>query len=102
MTASGGAVALARHRETGEPAGSGLHPVPRASVSELAAIGTRETYRKQGIATALSAALAMQACGSGRELLSLTPENGSAERIYSPVGFIRTACSMVHISTANY
>jgi GNAT superfamily N-acetyltransferase len=98
MAASGGAVALARHRATGEPAGSGLYPIPRASVTELAGIGTRDGFRRRGVALALSAALAKHAFNSGIELLWLTPENGSAERIYSRVGFTRTTWSMVHIS----
>ncbi len=98
MSDAGGAVALATYRATGEPAGSGLYPVPRYAISELAAIGTGGRFRNQGVATALSTTLAKHAFDSGIDLLWLTPENSTSERIYARVGFTRTACSMIHVS----
>ena len=98
MTAAGGAVVLARERATGAPVGSGLFPPPRAGVSELAAVGTREAFRGRGVATAVTSHLVRCARDNGVEFLWLTPENDQAERIYGRVGFARLGGYMVHIS----
>jgi hypothetical protein len=99
MVARGGAVALARHLATGEAAGSGIYPAPRESVSELAAIGTRERFRRQGVALGVTSALTISAFETGIELLWLTPEHEASERIYARVGFRSTNCHMIHISS---
>jgi GNAT superfamily N-acetyltransferase len=98
MTAAGGTVVLARERATGAPAGSGLFPPPRASVSELAAVGTREAFRGRGVATAVTSHLVRCALHNGVEFLWLTPEGDQGERIYGRVGFTRLGGHMVHIS----
>ena len=51
---NGGVVVLARSAETGEAAGGGLCVAPHDGVSELAAIGVRENYRRRGIAAAMA------------------------------------------------
>lgn len=98
MTAAGGAVVLARERGTGTAVGSGLFPPPRAGVSELAAVGTREAFRGCGVATAVTSHLVGCARHNGVEFLWLTPEDDRAERIYGRVGFARLGGHMVHIS----
>jgi GNAT superfamily N-acetyltransferase len=98
MTAAGGAVVLARERATGAPVGSGLFPPPRAGLSELAAVGTREESRGRGVATAVTSLLVRCARDNGIEFLWLTPEDDQAERIYARVGFDRLGGHMVHIS----
>ncbi len=94
----GGAVALARHLESGAPAGSGLFPVPRAGVTELASVGTADAFRRQGVASVVTSHLLESAFEAGVELVWLTPEHTEGERIYSRVGFTRAPCEMVHIS----
>lgn len=98
MTAAGGAVVLARERATGAPVGSGLFPPPRAGVSELAAVGTREAFRGRGVATAVTSHLVGRARYNRVEFLWLTPEDDQAERTYGRVGFARLGGHMVHIS----
>jgi GNAT superfamily N-acetyltransferase len=98
MSAAGGAVVLAREQTTGVAAGSGLFPAPQARVSELAAIGTAEAFRRRGVATAVTSLLVTLASDNGVELLWLTPEHDQAERIYLKVGFERVDATMVHIS----
>ena len=94
----GGAVVLARHVPSMAPAGTGLFPVPRQGVTELAAVGTANAVRKRGVASAVTARLVKQAFGSGVHLTWLTPEHPEGERIYARVGFSRSGDYMVHIS----
>jgi len=51
---TGGVVVLAREAETGEAAGAGLCVAPYRGVTELAAIGVREQFRRRGIAAAMA------------------------------------------------
>jgi predicted GNAT family acetyltransferase len=99
MTAAGGAVAVARHRRSREPAGSGLFAVPRGGVSELAAVGTHPGFRGRGVASAVTARLAKTAIAAGVELLWLTPEDATSERICARVGFVQLNGHMIHAST---
>jgi predicted GNAT family acetyltransferase len=98
MVAAGGAVALARHRSSGEAAGSGQVGVPYAGVTELAAVGTGERFRNQGVAGAITALLTRDAFARGVELLWLTAEGPQAARIYARVGFRPVGGHMIHIS----
>lgn len=98
MVAAGGAVALARHRPTGAPAGSGQVGVPHAGVSELAAVGVHAQFRSRGIAGAITALLTREAFARGLELLWLTAESAQAERIYARVGYRPIVGHMVHMS----
>lgn len=95
---AGGAVVLARHRATGRPAGSGLVQIPRAAVSELAAVGTHPEFRNRGVAAAVTARLIGAAFGGGIELVWLTAEDVNAERIYARAGFVSDGLTMVHLS----
>ena len=98
MVAAGGAVALARHRTTGEPAGSGQVGVPQAGVTELAAVGTRQQFRNRGIAGAVAALLTRDAFARGLDLVWLTAEGAQAERIYARAGYRPIGGHMVHLS----
>jgi len=98
LSAEGGAVVLAREAASGEPAGSGMYPVPRSGVSELAGIGTKPAFRNRGVASSVVGALVELAARRGLELLWLTPEDEQAERIYTRSGFSRSGVVMVHIS----
>jgi GNAT superfamily N-acetyltransferase len=98
LVENGGAVVLARYQASGVPAGSGLFPVPREGVTEVAGVGTADAFRRRGVASAVTSRLVKQAFESGVELVWLTPEHIEGERIYSRVGFTRASCHMVHIS----
>jgi GNAT superfamily N-acetyltransferase len=98
MGAAGAAVVLARRRSDGEPAGSGLFQIPRAGVSEVAAVGTRVGFRNCGVASAVTARLLAAAAETGVELLWLTSEGPREERIYARAGFVSDGLEMVHIS----
>lgn len=98
LTASGGAVVLARDAESGEPAGSGVLTAPMAGVSELAGVGTRPAHRNRGVAAAVVARLLERAAGNGIDLVWLSPEDERAERIYARTGFALVGVEMIHIS----
>ena len=68
---NGGVVVLARSAETGEAAGGGLCVAPHDGVSELAAIGVRENYRRRGIAAAMAGWLTQAALDKGMTLIFL-------------------------------
>ena len=54
----GGIMVLVRHAASGEPAGSGICEVPVDHVSELATVGVRPKFRRQGLAAAVTSSLA--------------------------------------------
>jgi GNAT superfamily N-acetyltransferase len=97
VVASGGLVALARDATSGEPAGSGPLTTPHEGVSELAAVGVREPFRRRGIAAALTALLTRHGPAVGITTPFLTPEGDAEERIYQRAGYTRTT-EMLHIS----
>ncbi|MGH3889534.1 MAG: GNAT family N-acetyltransferase [Pseudonocardiaceae bacterium] len=86
VVASGGLVALAWDATSGEPAGSGLLTTPHEGVSELAAVGVREPFRRRGIAAALTVLLTRHGPSVGITTPFLTPE-GDAELQY-PAGLV--------------
>src|SRR5947209_8402018 len=94
---AGGIAVFARDTESGEPAGAGVCAPPFGGVTELAAIGVRDTFRRRGIAGAVTARLADEASAAGTTTIFLTPAHDEAERIYSRVGF-RSVARMLHIS----
>ncbi len=95
---AGAAVVLARHLRSGDPAGSGLFTVPRAGISELAVVGTREPYRHRGVASAVTSLLVQIAFEGDVEALWLTPEDADSQGIFSRVGFVPLEARMIHIS----
>jgi ribosomal protein S18 acetylase RimI-like enzyme len=97
LIGAGGFAVLARDRETGEPAGSGICEVRHGGVTELATVGVRPQFRRRGIAAAVTARLAGEAFAAGVSLIWLTPLGDEGERIYSRVGFV-TGSEVLHIS----
>ncbi|HEY3265371.1 MAG TPA: GNAT family N-acetyltransferase [Armatimonadota bacterium] len=70
----------------GVPAAGGLH-VPRGDTTELAGIGTRERFRRRGIAGALTSALAADAFHRGCRLVFLSAADENVQRVYARLGF---------------
>jgi ribosomal protein S18 acetylase RimI-like enzyme len=84
-------------RADGVAAGAASRSDIAEGVSELAGIGVRARFRRRGIATALTAAVAADAFAAGAELCFLTPGDDGAERVYERAGFRRAGTTMVHM-----
>jgi GNAT superfamily N-acetyltransferase len=94
---AGGVVVLARSAETGQAAGGGLCVAPHDGVSELAAIGVREKYRRRGIAAAMAGWLPRGALDKGMTLVFLMAGGPDEARIYRRAGFVDRG-EVLHIS----
>ena len=94
---AGGVVVLARDAETGEPAGGGLCVAPYDGVTELAAIGVREKFRRRGIAAAMAGWLTDAALAKGMTLVFLMAHGVDEARIYARAGFVEHG-EVLHIS----
>ena len=94
---AGGVVVLARDAETGEPAGGGLCVAPYDGVTELAAIGVREKFRRRGIAAAMAGWLTDAALAKGMTLVFLMAHGADEARIYARAGFVEHG-EVLHIS----
>jgi len=94
---TGGVVVLARDAETGEPAGAGLCVAPYHGVTELAAIGVREQFRRRGIAAAMAGWLTDAALAKGMTLVFLMAHGADEARIYARAGFVEQG-EVLHIS----
>jgi GNAT superfamily N-acetyltransferase len=90
----GGLAFLARWN--GQPAGIASCSVPWRGLTELTGITTLPTYRGRGIATAISAAAAQAALGSGVEAAFLTAGDVQAGRVYQRVGFRPHATALAY------
>jgi ribosomal protein S18 acetylase RimI-like enzyme len=88
----GGLVAIAIDEPSGTVTGTGLIDVAgdRPAVGELAAVGVLTTFRRRGIASALSAHLARTAPSQGIGLIFLEAEP-EEEQIYRRTGFTDAA-----------
>jgi GNAT superfamily N-acetyltransferase len=88
LTQRGGLVAVAIDDASGTVTGTGLIDVTgdRPAVGELAAVGVLTTFRRRGIASALSAHLARTAHSRGISLVFLEAEPAE-EQIYRRAGF---------------
>jgi hypothetical protein len=93
----GGLVVLARALADGAPAASAMCEPPYDGVTELAAVGTRDTFRRRGLAAAVTSRLAVAVAGAGGRELWLTPESPEAERIYGRIGFQRCGLTLVDL-----
>ncbi len=92
----GGFVLLARSAD-GEPVGGGLVTVPIDGVAELAGIGVVPTWRRRGIAAAITAHLVRAARDLGVHSPFLMAADDDAARVYTRVGFQITG-RILHIS----
>jgi ribosomal protein S18 acetylase RimI-like enzyme len=94
---AGGIAILARDAATGEPAGGGICTAPAGGTTEIAGIGVRPTFRRRGIAGAMTARLVRDAFAAGLSTVFLTPGHDEERRIYERVGFVATS-EILHIS----
>lgn len=83
----GAIVVLARDESSGEAAGAGVCTPVEGEVTEVAGIGVRRSYRRRGIASAVTARLAADSFDRGATLAWLTPGDQDAQRIYARAGF---------------
>ncbi|HVS85377.1 MAG TPA: GNAT family N-acetyltransferase [Gaiellaceae bacterium] len=91
---AGGALALALEASTGEAAGAGQCTPPLDGAAELTSIGVRASFRRRGIAAALTSVLAQQMREREVDLVYLTAAGESEARIYARVGFERIGESL--------
>jgi len=96
LLAAGGLAVLARDAVTGEPAGGGIATEIADGVTELAGFGVRDSWRRRGIAGAITAHLTQAAFAAGARTAFLTPGGEAAERVYARAGF-RGGTEMLHI-----
>ena len=96
-TERGGRVVLAQVADTAEPIGGGVFVAAHDGVTEIAAIGVRERFRRSGVATAMVRRLAQEAREAGATTVFLMAESPVEVRIYARIGF-ETIGEMLHIS----
>jgi GNAT superfamily N-acetyltransferase len=70
----------------GVVAGGG-YAVGTTAIREVAGIGTREPYRRRGVASAVIGNLLDRFFGGGGEIAWLTPGDDSAQSVYARLGF---------------
>jgi GNAT superfamily N-acetyltransferase len=85
---AGGSAILARDLHTGDGVGGGICDVPYLHTTELTSVGVIATYRRRGIAAALTARLAQVAFDAGTTTVFLMAAHAAEARIYARVGFI--------------
>ena len=95
--ATGGVVVLARDARTHEPAGAGLCTGPHEGYTELTSIGVRPSFRRRGIAAAMTGWLAREALARGVSVVFLMALGEAEARIYARAGFT-PASEVLHIS----
>ena len=82
---TGGALAAMAVTD-GQVAGGG-YAIGTATIREVAGIGTREAYRRRGVASAVIANLLDRFFGESGEVAWLTPGDDSAQSVYARLGF---------------
>jgi predicted GNAT family acetyltransferase len=90
----GGLAFLARLND--RPAGVASCTVPLDGLMELTGIATLPAFRRLGIATAITAAAAQAAFGSGVDVVFLTAGDAQAGRVYQRVGFRPLATALAY------
>jgi len=93
----GGAVALARDTQTGEALGSALYSAPVDGATEIAALGVRSEFRRRGIGSGLTTALARHARGHRIDFPFLMAAHDSEASLYRRLGFSDCG-TILHIS----
>jgi GNAT superfamily N-acetyltransferase len=89
MPRSGGRVAVARHRQTGEMAAVGAFIKPFAAVTEVVGIATRPAFQRRGLAQALTSILTEAALASGCHMTWLSAAGEAQSKIYARGGCVR-------------
>jgi ribosomal protein S18 acetylase RimI-like enzyme len=85
----------------GQPVGAGMFTDMYEGMTELVGITTLEAFRRQGIATALTAFMTHTAFRQGATLVFLIAANEQAGRVYERVGFRPQATFVVYERTAS-
>lgn len=88
---------LAARFSGGPCIGGGVCTTPAHGLTEVAGIGVLQEFRRRGVATALTYALAELAFESGVEIAFLMAGHDEGARVYSRVGF-ETVGEVLHIS----
>ena len=94
---AGGIAVLARIKATGEPVGAGVCTVPSNQTTEIAGIGVRAAFRRQGIAGALTTRLVQEAFAVNISVPFLMAAQEAEARIYARAGF-SVVGEILHIS----
>jgi ribosomal protein S18 acetylase RimI-like enzyme len=94
---AGGLVVLARDAATGEPAGAGACTSPHDGLTELTSVGVGESFRRRGIAAAMTSWLAREAFAKGVTGIFLMAHGEAEARIYARAGFVARS-EVLHIS----
>ncbi|BAZ27077.1 hypothetical protein NIES4073_79930 [Kalymmatonema gypsitolerans NIES-4073] len=95
--AAGQIAVLARVTATGEPVGAGVCSVPDSGMTEIAGIGVRVPFRRQGVAGALTTRLVREAFDVGVSVAFLMAAHEAEGRIYIRAGFSPIG-EILHIS----
>ena len=98
---AGGIAVLARIKATGEPVGAGVCTVPSNQTTEIAGIGVRPAFRRQGVAGALTTRLVQEAFAVGVSAPFLMAAQEAEARIYARAGFSGVG-EILHISCPLY
>jgi ribosomal protein S18 acetylase RimI-like enzyme len=98
--AAGGIAVLARSTATSEPLGAGVCTVPSNQTTEIAGIGVRAAFRRQGVAGAIVARLVREAVAAGVSVPFLMAAHEAEARIYRRAGFTEIG-KILHISLPN-
>jgi len=85
-----GAVVLIVAEDRDGPIASGMHQ-PVDDVTEVVAVATLPSARRRGAATAVTAALVLEALASGASLVFLSAASDDIARMYERLGFRRVA-----------
>jgi GNAT superfamily N-acetyltransferase len=95
--AAGGIAVLAQIVATGEAIGAGVCTVPSSGTTEIAGIGVRAAFRRQGVAGAIVSRLVQTAIAAGVEVPFLMAAHTAEARIYQRAGFAEIG-KILHIS----
>jgi GNAT superfamily N-acetyltransferase len=80
----------------GQPVGAGVYTAPFDGVTEVAGLATLDSFRRRGIATALTALAVRRALKQGVEVVCLSAADERAGRVYERVGFVRHATILAY------
>jgi GNAT superfamily N-acetyltransferase len=95
--AAGQIAILAGVAATGEPVGAGICSALAMGMTELAGIGVRVPFRRQGVAGAITTRLVHEAFAAGVSIAFLMAAHAAEERIYARAGF-STIGEILHIA----
>lgn len=80
-----------------QPAGAGMYTAPLDGITELVGIATLAEFRRQGVASALTAHAVREAFGNGVGAAFLSAADAQAGRVYERVGFRPYATMLAYL-----